>query len=78
MTPQELENYQRGDYLHWGLFLRDVPRMELMIREAVQRGAYLNPTMGYELGSQSSLARTHEDLMYDPVQRQRLDGVLPR
>ena len=65
MTPQELENYQKGEYLHWGLFLRDVPRMEQMIREAVQRGVYLNPTMGYELGSQSPLARKHEDLMYD-------------
>ena len=32
--------------------------MEQMIRDAVQRGAYLNPTMGYELGSQSSLARS--------------------
>ena len=65
MTPQELENYQRGEYLHWGLFLKDVPRMDEMIRDAVQRGAYLNPTMGYELGSQSSLARKHENLMYD-------------
>ena len=65
MTPQELENYQKGEYLHWGLFLKDVPRMEQMIREAVERGVYLNPTMGYELGSQSALARKHEDLMYD-------------
>ena len=65
MTPQELENYQRGEYLHWGLFLRDAPRIDQMIREAVQRGVYLNPTMGYELGSQSSLARKHENLMYD-------------
>jgi hypothetical protein len=65
MTPQELENYQKGEYLHWGWFLKDVPRMEQMIREAVQRGVYLNPTMGYELGSQSPLARRHEDLMYD-------------
>jgi hypothetical protein len=65
MTPQELENYQKGEYLHWGLFLKDVARMDQMIREAVQRGVYLNPTMGYELGSQSSLARKHENLMYD-------------
>jgi Amidohydrolase family len=65
MTPQELENYQKGEYLHWGLFLKDTARMDQMIREAVQRGAYLNPTMGYELGSQSSLARKHENLMYD-------------
>jgi hypothetical protein len=65
MTAQELENYQKGEYLHWGLFLKDTPRIDGMIREAVQRGVYLNPTMGYELGSQSGLARRHENLMYD-------------
>ena len=26
MTPQELENYQKGEYLHWGLFLKDMPQ----------------------------------------------------
>ncbi len=77
MTPQELENYQKGEYLHWGLFLRDVPRMEQMIREAVQRGVYLNPTMGYELGSQSRLARKHEDLMYDLYRDGRLMAYYP-
>ena len=77
MTPQELENYQRGEYLHWGLFLKDVPRMEQMIREAVQRGVYLNPTMGYELGSQSSLARKHEEPDVRPLPRRCADGVLP-
>jgi hypothetical protein len=65
MTPQELDSYQRGAYLHWGLFLKDTARIDQMIREAVQRGVYLNPTMGYELGSQSSLARRHETLMYE-------------
>ena len=43
---------------HWS-------KTQQMIREAVQRGVYLNPTMGYELGSQSSMARKHEDLMYE-------------
>jgi hypothetical protein len=65
MSPQELERYQRGEYLHWGLFLKEGPRLDEMIRDAVARGVYLNPTMGYELGSQSRLARKHEDLMYD-------------
>jgi len=65
MTPAELQNYQRGEYLHWGLFLKDNARIDQMIRDAVKRGVYLNPTMGYELGSQSSLARKHENLMYD-------------
>jgi hypothetical protein len=77
MTPQELENYQRGQYLHWGLFLKDVPRMEQMIRDAVRRGVYLNPTMGYELGSQSSLARRHEDLMYDLFRNSALMAYYP-
>jgi hypothetical protein len=77
MTPQELENYQRGEYLHWGLFLKDAPRMEQMIREAVQRGVYLNPTMGYELGSQSPLARRHEDLMYDLFRNGALMAYYP-
>src|SRR5688572_7143734 len=77
MTPQELENYQRGEYLHWGLFLKDVPRMEQMIRDAVQRGVYLNPTMGYELGSQSALARKHEDLMYDLFRNSALMAYYP-
>ena len=71
MTAQELENYQKGEYLHWGLFLKDTPRIEQMIREAVQRGVYLNPTMGYELGSQSPLARRHEELDVRPLQRRR-------
>jgi hypothetical protein len=77
MTPQELENYQRGEYLHWGLFLKDTARIDQMIRDAVQRGVYLNPTMGYELGSQSSLARKHEDLMYELFRNGALMAYYP-
>jgi hypothetical protein len=65
MTAKELEDYQKGEYLHWGLFLKDTARLDEMIRDAVKRGVYLNPTMGYELGSQSALARKHENLTYD-------------
>jgi hypothetical protein len=77
MTPPELENYQRGEYLHWGLFLKDTARIDQMIRDAVQRGVYLNPTMGYELGSQSSLARKHEDLMYELFRNGALMAYYP-
>jgi hypothetical protein len=77
MTPQELENYQKGAYLHWGLFLKDGSRIDEMIRDAVQRGVYLNPTMGYELGSQSSLARKHEDLMYELFRNGALMAYYP-
>jgi hypothetical protein len=77
MTPRELEGYQKGEYLHWGSFLKDVPRMEQMIGDAVQRGVYLNPTMGYELGSQSGLARKHEDAMYDLFRNSALMAYYP-
>jgi hypothetical protein len=77
MTPQELEHYQRGEYLHWGLFLKDTARIDQMIRDAVRRGVYLNPTMGYELGSQSSLARKHEDLMYELFRNGALMAYYP-
>ena len=60
MTPRELEDYQKGEYLHWGSFLKDEARIDRMIQEAVGRGVYLNPTMVYELGSQSSLTPKHE------------------
>jgi hypothetical protein len=77
MTPQELQNYQKGEYLHWGLFLKDTARLDEMIRDAVKRGVYLNPTMGYELGSQSALARTHENLMYDLFRDGQLMAYYP-
>ena len=72
MTPQELDDYQKGEFLHWGLFFRDDARLDSMIQEAVQRGVYLNPTLLYELGSFSSLARQHEALAYDVYK----DGAL--
>ena len=77
MTPQELQNYQKGEYLHWGLFLKDTARLDEMIRDGVKRGVYLNPTMGYELGSQSALARTHENLMYDLFRDGQLMAYYP-
>src|SRR5438093_8525334 len=57
MSPKELEGFQRGEYLHWGLFLKDQRRLDPMIKDAVAKGVYLNPTFMYEMGSQSGLAR---------------------
>jgi amidohydrolase family protein/IPT/TIG domain-containing protein len=65
MSPQELEGFQKGEYLHWGSFLKDSARVDATIKDAVQRGVYLNPTMVYELGSLSSLARKHETDAYN-------------
>jgi len=57
MTAQELEDFHKGKYLHWGLFLKDQARIDQLIKDAVAKGTYLNPTLVYELGSQTALAR---------------------
>jgi len=41
-------------------------------------GAYLNPTLVYELGSQSSLARKHENDVYDVYRNAALMTYYPR
>jgi hypothetical protein len=64
MTAEEHEGFQTGRYLHWGTFLRDWDRLDQTIREAVSQGAYLNPTVGYELGSLSRWAAKHEQDAY--------------
>lgn len=60
MSPKELEEFQEGRYLHWGTFLRDGAERDRMIKDAVDRGVYLNPTFLYEFGSLSPLAAKHE------------------
>ena len=64
MSPQEHEDFQQGKYLHWASFIRDWPRLEQYIRESVDRGAYINPTLQYELGALSSHAERHEEEIY--------------
>ena len=62
MTPEELNGFRSGKYLHWGLFLKESARRDQMIEDAVRRGIYLNPTLVYELGSQSPVAQKHEEI----------------
>lgn len=64
MSPKELEEFQNGQHLHWGTFLKDWTRLDQMIKEAVDRGAYINPTFLFELGSLSVLAAKHEQEDY--------------
>ena len=78
MSPQEHEDFQKGKYLHWASFIRDWPRLEQLIREAVQRGAYLNPTLQYELGSLSALAAQHEEEMYQVYRDPFLMAYFPQ
>lgn len=77
MTPTELENFEKGEYFHWGLFFRDKARMDQMIKEAVQRGAYINPTFLYELGSETPLAHKHELEMYEVFREPALMTYYP-
>src|SRR2546421_11953901 len=42
MSPGELAGFQKGDYLHWGLFLKDQRRVDQFIKDGVAKGVYLN------------------------------------
>ena len=64
MTPKELADFQSGQYLHWAMFLRDWEKLDQLIKEAVDRGAYINPTFYFELGSLSAHAARHEQEAY--------------
>lgn len=79
MTPQEVENFQRGQYLHWGLFLKDAGRMDALIREAIGRGTtYINPTLLYEFGSQAQAAPQFETETYNVYRDQALMTYYPK
>ena len=66
MTESELNGFQRGDYLHWGLFFSNQHKMDDLIKAAVREGAvYLNPTLLYVFSSQSSHAFQHEQETYN-------------
>ena len=78
MTPQEHEDFQAGRYLHWATFLRDWPKLDQSIREAVAQGAYLNPTLVYELGSLSAHAAKHEREVYQVYSDPSLMAYFPQ
>ena len=78
MSPKELEGFQKGEYLHWGLFLRDQHRIDEMIKEAVAKNAYLNPTLVYELGAQSGLAAKFQAELRNLFQNQDLMSYFPK
>lgn len=78
MTPAELEDFEKGRYLHWGLFLKDEARVDRIIKESIQQGGiYLNPTLVYAFGSQSSLAHQHELETYNVTRDTALMAYYP-
>ena len=77
MRSRNAENYQKGEYLHWGLFLKDTSRHRTDDSRRRSTRRYLNPTMGYELVRRARWrVGTRTDVR--PLQRWRLDGLLPR
>jgi len=78
MSAEEHEGFQKGKYLHWASFIRDWPRLEQVIRETVDRGAYINPTLQYELGSLSSHAARHEEEIYQAYRDPFLMAYFPQ
>jgi imidazolonepropionase-like amidohydrolase len=78
MTPAELEGFQKGQYLHWGLFLKDQHRIDQEIKDAVAKGTYLNPTLMYEMGSQSSLAPKFQKELRTVFQDESLQSYFPK
>ncbi len=57
MTEDELEAFQRGEHLTWATFMTGRwDALDAMIEEAVDAGAYLNPTLLYEWGGMSERA----------------------
>lgn len=77
LSPAELEDFKRGRNLHWSLFIKDWPRLEGWMREAIGRGVYINPTLTYELGSLSAHAARHEREIYAVNQHPSLAVYYP-
>lgn len=64
MSPQQLEDFKKGRFLHWATYLREGEELDELIRQAVSRDVYLNPTLVYEWGSLSSKAQQREQEVY--------------
>jgi hypothetical protein len=86
MTPEQLRSFREGKLLTFATVMTDRTKLDAMIADAVQRGAYLNPTFHYEWGGMSRRALQREledyrtlsdpDLAYFP--RNVTDGILAR
>jgi len=79
MTPDEAANFQKGKFLHWGLFFKDKARNDQLIKDAMQKGAtYINPTLLYEFSSQTSMAPEFEQDSFRVFQDPGLMAYFPR
>jgi hypothetical protein len=77
MSPQELKEFQEGKHVVWAELLKDWTRTDQIIRDAVSRGAYVNPTLVYEWGSMGPTAQRREYETYALLQNPEL-AYFPR
>ena len=77
LSPQEMEEFRAGRYLHWSTFFRDWGKLDQLLRDAVAQGAYINPTFVYELGSLSVHAARHEREIYQLYNDASLRAYFP-
>lgn len=79
MSPDEAANFQKGKFLHWGLFFKDKARNSQLIKAAMQKGAtYINPTLLYEFSSQTAMAPQFEQESFRVFQEPGLMAYFPR
>ncbi len=79
MTPEEVDHFQKGASLHWGLFLQDQAKIDTLIKEAIRRGAnYINPTLLYEFSSQTRMAAQFEADTFKTYRDAALMAYYPR
>ena len=64
MSPQELEDFKEGRFLHWATYLKEGKELDQVIQKAVSQGVFLNPTLLYEWGSLSPNVKQREQEVY--------------
>lgn len=79
MTPDEAADFQKGQFLHWGLFFKDRARNDKLIKDTMQKGAiYINPTLLYEFSSQTAMAPEFEQDSFRVFEEPGLMAYFPR
>ncbi len=72
MSPEELRELQEGKYVTWASVVKEWTRLDQMIKDAVNQGAYLNPTLVYEWGSLGPTVARREYETYSLLQNPNL------
>ncbi len=63
LSPEDLKAFKSGEGRHWSLYL-DWAKVEPLMKDAIGKGIYVNPTFFFELGSLSSHSAEHEKELF--------------